>query len=108
MTMSAPRIDNTIQLGQLLNGGVLLVILGLIASLIGWKSDVDAAMKQIPKIETIEASDKLQDERITNINRSLDSISDNLARTSDALGKISTSIAVIEERTKKKDDATNR
>ncbi|WP_119270846.1 hypothetical protein [Taklimakanibacter deserti] len=105
MTIPKPVFQATINLGQALNSGLLLAILGGLVYLIQWKGDVDDAIivakSNSTDLTLVQNNDKLQDERIANINGSLRTITETLGRTGEAIADIKALVAVIEERTKK-------
>lgn len=122
------RLDGTLTLGNVLQiasilGGILL----LYTQGIQWKTEVDlwrvgvdSSLKTVesnrainlPRINSLEKSDQLQDVRMTNlgeafidIRKSVTSIGDKLDDYGQKLSEIATTIAVIEERTKKEKDS---
>lgn len=97
-----PRLDGTVQLGQLINSGLLVALAAFLYGMISWKADVDTKLTNVQAIPGLVASDKLQDERIAGFARTLDNVVQKLDSTNEAIGKIGTSVAVIEERTKQK------
>lgn len=109
MITSRPRFDGTMNLGQLVNSGLLLAILGVFVSLIQWKTDVDANMredkdfreKSLPIIESIVRNDGIQDQRLNTVGEAITAIRTSQTSLLDKVGDIKASVAVIEERTKK-------
>lgn len=105
MNIPRPRLTGDIGLGQLLNSSLMVAFLSVLVYLIQWKGDVDSVMKKIDPtadaVVVISASDKLQDEKIAGFSRTLDNVVQKLDKASDKLSEIGTSVAVIEERTKK-------
>lgn len=111
------RLDGTLTLGNVLQ--IAVIIGGFVlyyGATVEWKTGVDSWRTEVqdklikaeasrntnlPRLNQLEASDRIQDERIAGVNRGLDNIQTTLAETNKALTEIGKTVAVIEERTKK-------
>lgn len=124
VTIPKPTFDRTITFGNVLQSFLILAaMLSFFAVQVQWRTAVDLqlqntaeTLRQMAKDRTsdtdkmvgVEANDKLQDQRIVDlkgdlqdIQKTQDRTNETLGKTNEVLSKITTSIAVIEERTKK-------
>lgn len=108
-TMNAipkPRFDRTLNYGNVIQIILLaIMIAGGGIYLVKWQAATDSRITAVeaaakPMSEMI-LSNQRQDDRLDRVEKGLDNILDIQREAAKALGEISTSIAVIEERTKK-------